>query len=312
MKPSIATVSPSRTSSATASRIVATLPGISLLAGAPLVESCARAARLLPSAESSLDTRRARPLTSSTSSARWRGDVGDRLGEDPDRGRGLGLGHDQRRRHPHAVVAGLEDQQAPPEGLHLDRLGGLAGVELDADHQALAADVVDEAREAVDERPQAGQGLVAAAPAFAMRPPSRRAIVSIIAASATGLPPYVEPWVPGPQFITSARAIIAPIGMPEAMPLAVRRMSGSTPQCSIAHIFPVRPGARLDLVGDEQDPVPVAELAQARQEAGLGDDVAALALDRLDDDRGELVGGHQLLKTRSSISSMPSLPKGTW
>ena len=33
----------------------------------------------------------------------------------------------------------------------------------------------------------------------------------------------------------------APIGMPEPSPLAVSRMSGSTPSCSQAHIFPVRP-----------------------------------------------------------------------
>ena len=80
------------------------------------------------------------------------------------------------------------------------------------------------------------------------------------------------------------------------MPFAVSRMSGSTSQCWIAHILPGAPGAGLDLVGDEQDPVAVAQLAQARQEVVLGDDVAALALDRLDDDRGELVGRHQALE----------------
>ena len=37
-------------------------------------------------------------------------------------------------------------------------------------------------------------------------------------------------------------------------------------------------------------------LAQALEEAVLGDDVAALALDRLDDDRRDLVGGHQLVE----------------
>ena len=78
-----------------------------------------------------------------------RGDVVHGLGEQPDRGRGLGLGHDERRRHPDAVVAGLEDEQPAVERLHLDRLGRLAGVELDPDHQALAADVADEPREAV-------------------------------------------------------------------------------------------------------------------------------------------------------------------
>ena len=75
-----------------------------------------------------------------------RGHVVDGLGEQPDRGRGLGLRDDERRRHPDAVVAGLEDEQAGVEGPHLDGVGRLAGVELDADHQALAADVLDERR----------------------------------------------------------------------------------------------------------------------------------------------------------------------
>ena len=46
---------------------------------------------------------------------------------------------------------------------------------------------------------------------------------------------------------------------------------------------PPEPG--LDLVGDEQDPVLAGDLAEARQEARRRDDVAALAEDRLDDDR---------------------------
>ena len=54
--------------------------------------------------------------------------------------------------------------------------------------------------------------------------------------------------------------------------------------------------ARLDLVGDEQDAVAVAQLAQVREEVVLGNDVAALALDGLDDDGRELVGGHQALE----------------
>ena len=53
-------------------------------------------------------------------------------------------------------------------------------------------------------------------PALAMSPPSSRRTVSMSAASATGLPPYVEPWAPGPQLMTSRLAIIAPTGMPGA------------------------------------------------------------------------------------------------
>ena len=40
----------------------------------------------------------------------------------------------------------------------------------------------------------------------------------------------------------------------------------------------------------------VADPAQALEEAVLGDDVAALALDRLDDDRGDLVGRDELVE----------------
>ena len=45
--------------------------------------------------------------------------------------------------------------------------------------------------------------------------------------------------------------------------------------------------ARDHLVEDEQDPVPSRDLAQALQEAGLGRDEP---LERLDDDRGQLIG----------------------
>ena len=73
-------------------------------------------------------------------------------------------------------------------------------------------------------------------------------------------------------------------------------MSGSTPQCSIAHILPVRPAPDWISSAIEQDPVLVADRAQALEEAVLGDDVAALALDRLDDDRGDLVGRGELVE----------------
>ena len=42
--------------------------------------------------------------------------------------------------------------------------------------------------------------------------------------------------------------------------------------------------AALHLVGDQQDAVAVAQLPQGRQIAGRWNDVAALALDRLDED----------------------------
>ena len=54
-------------------------------------------------------------------------------------------------------------------------------------------------------------------------------MVASDAAMATGLPPKVEACAPGFQFITSAFAITALSGMPEAMPFAVQIMSGTTP-----------------------------------------------------------------------------------
>ena len=48
------------------------------------------------------------------------------------------------------------------------------------------------------------------------------------------------------------------------------------------------PDAALHLVGDEHDAVRGAEVAQLAEPARGRDDVAALALDRLDDDRGDV------------------------
>ena len=49
------------------------------------------------------------------------------------------------------------------------------------------------------------------------------------AATQTGLPPKVEACAPGFQSIRLARAIVAESGMPEAIPFATQRMSGSIP-----------------------------------------------------------------------------------
>ena len=73
------------------------------------------------------------------------GDDRDRLAEDPQRRGHLGLADGQRRRHPDARHAALEHEQAALEAGPLDLLGVLGRVELDADHQALAADVGHEA-----------------------------------------------------------------------------------------------------------------------------------------------------------------------
>src|SRR5215469_1839668 len=46
------------------------------------------------------------------------------------------------------------------------------------------------------------------------------------------------------------------------------------------------PSAGLHLVGNEQDPILVADAAEFLQEDGWGDDIAAFSLDRFDEDCG--------------------------
>ncbi len=76
---------------------------------------------------------------------------------------------------------------------------------------------------------------------FAQSSRSSRSTVASPAAIATGLPAIVEPWLPAGHVITSFFAIIAPSGMPDAIPLAASTTSGTTPVCSAANILPVRP-----------------------------------------------------------------------
>ena len=85
----------------------------------------------------------------------------------------------------------------------------------------------------------------------------------------TGLPPNVLAWLPGGQSMTSLRAIMAPNGIPLAMPLARQTMSGSTPQCSTAYIAGSAHAA-LHLVGHQQNAVPPAHLAQAGRKSSGG------------------------------------------
>src|SRR5262249_5590194 len=58
------------------------------------------------------------------------------------------------------------------------------------------------------------------------------------------------------------------------------------------------PHPGLHFVEDEQDAVLVADAAQPQEELWPGDDVAALALDGLDEDRGDLLGRDAVLEQR--------------
>ena len=111
------------------------------------------------------------------------------------------------------------------------------------------------------------------------------------AAQATGLPPYVEPWAPLPQRSCSSRRVtIAESGRPLAIALAMHDDVRHDPGVLEGPHPPGPPVAALDLVGDEQDPVLVAERPEPAQERRRRRAVAALALDRLDEDRGDRRG----------------------
>ena len=87
----------------------------------------------------------------------------------------------------------------------------------------------------------------------------------------------------------SARPITPESGRPAAIDFATVIRSGSTPKCSIANILPGAAEAGLHLVGDEHDPVSVADRAQPFHERARRGDEAALALQRLDHDRGDVL-----------------------
>ena len=74
------------------------------------------------------------------------------------------------------------------------------------------------------------------------------------------------------------------------MPFAIATMSGSTPECSIANIFPVRPMPDCTSSTTSRMPCFVVSSRSRCRNASGGDDVAALALDRLDDDGRDFVG----------------------
>ena len=63
----------------------------------------------------------------------------------------------------------------------------------------------------------------------------------------------------------AARPITPESGRPPAIDFATIIRSGSTSKCSIANIRAGSPEARLHLVGHEDDPVLVADPAQARR-----------------------------------------------
>ena len=90
------------------------------------------------------------------------GDGRDGLAEDPQGGRHLGGADGQGGRHPDGLPAALQDEQPAHEAGPLDLLGVLGRVELDPDHQPLAADVDDQPRVPDGEPAKTGERLLAA------------------------------------------------------------------------------------------------------------------------------------------------------
>src|SRR6202163_3591253 len=76
---------------------------------------------------------------------------------------------------------------------------------------------------------------------------SIRSMVASAAAMHTGFPPNGVPCEPGFQRVTLSLAMIAPSGMPLAMPFAEHRMSGSIPAWSQAQHCRARHAARVPL-----------------------------------------------------------------
>ena len=250
----MATVSPSRTRSAIASRIVATLEvligSIARAAGAA-AQPPASTSWSAPAADLARRPRRRCPRRRRPPRAKIR--------------RAVAISASltvSGRRHPDARLAALEDEQAALEAGPLDLLGVLGRVELDAEHQALAADVADEP--AIPARPAGAAGAVPARrgrAALSIEPAleqvdrrerrgarDRVAAVGRAVGAGTPAPPSGPP-----------RATIAPSGMPRRDALGREQdVRLDAPVLDRPHL-PGPAGARLDLVGDEQDAVLVAD-----------------------------------------------------
>ena len=91
--------------------------------------------------------------------------------------------------------------------------------------------------------------------------------------------------------ISAARPVTPARGRPAANDLPVSKTSGSTPLCSTANIRPVRPNPGLNLVDDQDDLLAPTDRGQPLEEGRGRRYEAALAEHRLDDDRGDVVGG---------------------
>ena len=118
-------------------------------------------------------------------------------------------------------------------------------------------------------------------------------IVASDAAHETGLPPNVLACDQGGHDMTAADAVITQSGSPDAIPFPMLTMSGSTPECSIANIRPVRP--MPDCTSSTMSRIPCCRVrSRSRCRNVWRNDVAALALYWLDDQRRHFVRRHEV------------------
>ena len=89
-------------------------------------------------------------------------------------------------------------------------------------------------------------------------------------------------------------AAVTPSGRPDAMPLAIDDDVRLQAEVLRGEHLPGPAHARLHFVDDQQDAVLRRQLAQPLVELDRRHDVAAFALDRLDDDRRDLVRRHEV------------------
>ncbi len=182
----------------------------------------------------------------------------------------------------------MEGQVDDPVAEAVARLA-LGVLDLHADHQPEAPDLADggealgQGREALAQLPAAADGVGAVLPHDELERRQGRGAGDRVAAERRGVAPAGPVHHRGPR---DHRAQRQPVGDPlrEADDVA-----GDAPVLGGEHLARAADAA-LDLVEDEQHAVLVAEPAQARQEVRRRDDVPALALDRLDEDRRQLFG----------------------
>ena len=212
------------------------------------------------------------------------GDLLDGLGEQAQGGAALVGGHDQGRRQPHGALTRLQDQQAAAEAGQLDLLGQLAAGELDPEHQPDPADVLDQPGEAAPQPRQplqqqlplgggVGQQLLGAQDLEGGQAGRAGHGAAAVGGAVGALGP--APQLVAGQEGAEGQARGDPLGRDQHVRLDPGVLDRPHPP-GPAH-------ARLDLVGHEQDAVALADGLELLEPARGRGDVAALALDRLDE-----------------------------